>query len=158
MTESKDGNMGQFKRFSGESLDGRDLRKWKLWAQAKMAATKDLDRKQRGPWLFRLLDGLALETCEHLTLTQLMEEGGDDHIWKLLEERFPDRLQHDLLAECLKEVFNLAAKDGETMPAWTMGPGELCEVSSQGVGGFSNGSSRLPRSSNRPLFYSTLKK
>lgn len=119
MAEAKDGQTGQFKRFSGESLDGRELRKWKLWAQAKMAATKDLDRKQRGPWVFTLLDGLALETCEHLSLTQLMEEGGDEHIWKLLEERFPDRLQHDLLAECLKEVFNLAAKDGETMPAWT---------------------------------------
>ena len=119
MAEPQGGQNGQFKRFSGENLDGRELRKWKLWAQAKMAATKDLDRKQRGPWVFTLLDGLALETCEHLTLVQLMEEGGDEHIWKLLEERFPDRLQHDLLAECLKEVFNLAAKDGETMPAWT---------------------------------------
>ena len=42
--ESKDGLSGQFKRFSGESLDGKELRKWKLWAQAKMAAMRELDK------------------------------------------------------------------------------------------------------------------
>ena len=119
MAEPKtDGNYGQFKRFTGENLCGKELRKWKLWAEAKMAASKDLTDKQRGPWVFTLLDGLALETVEHLTLEQLSEDKGDRHIWKLLEERFPDKLQHDLLAECLKEVFNLQATEGETMASW----------------------------------------
>eukprot|EP00435_Cladocopium_sp_Y103_P016924 s2219_g4.t1 len=112
------GGTGQFKRFSGENLDGKELKKWKLWAQAKMAATKDLTGKQKGPWVFTLLDGLALETVEHLTLEQLVEENGDSHIWTALEERFPDKLKHDHLAEYLSEVFNLAAREGENMAAW----------------------------------------
>ena len=119
MAESKsDSSAGQFKRFSGESLDGKELKKWKLWAQAKMAATRDLASKQRGPWVFTLLDGLALETVEHLTLDQLTEEEGDKYVWSALEERFPDKLKHDHLAECLHEVFQLAAKEGENMATW----------------------------------------
>ena len=113
-----DSGGGQFKRFSGESLDGKELKKWKLWAQAKMAATKDLSEKQRGPWVFTLLDGLALETVEHLTLEQLTEVGGDQYVWAALEERFPDKLKHDHLAECLHEVFQLAAREGENMASW----------------------------------------
>ena len=78
MAEAKaDGGNGQFKRFSGENLDGKELKKWKLWAQAKMASTRDLSKAQKGPWVFTLLDGLALETVEHLTLAQLMEDDGD---------------------------------------------------------------------------------
>eukprot|EP00435_Cladocopium_sp_Y103_P056355 s943_g19.t1 len=116
--KSDAGGGGQYKRFSGESLDGKELKKWKLWAQAKMAATKDLTEKQRGPWVFTLLDGLALETVEHLTLEQLTEKDGDAHIWTALEERFPDKLKHDHLAECLHEVFQLAAREGENMASW----------------------------------------
>lgn len=119
MAEAKaDGGNGQFKRFSGENLDGKELKKWKLWAQAKMASTRDLSKAQKGPWVFTLLDGLALETVEHLTLAQLMEDDGDSHIWQALEERFPDKLKHDHLAECLSEVFNLTAKEGENMAGW----------------------------------------
>ena len=110
---------GNNRRFSGESLDPRELRRWRLWAEARMASTKDMAKQHRGPFVFCLLDGLALEACEHLTLEKLKEEDGDKHIWAALEERFPDRLSHDWLAECLKEVFELAAKDGETMAAWT---------------------------------------
>lgn len=56
-----------------------------------------------------LLDGLALETVEHLTLEQLTEVDGDKHIWSALSEWFREKLQHDLLAECLSKVFNLNA-------------------------------------------------
>eukprot|EP00435_Cladocopium_sp_Y103_P008629 s763_g2.t1 len=103
-SKSSDGQQGQYKRFSGAALDGKELRKWRLWCEAKMASQKDMESKQRGPWVFTLLDGLALETVEHLTIDTLTKENGDKEIWKLLEERFPDKLQHDLLAECLKEV------------------------------------------------------
>ena len=116
--KSADGQSGQYKRFSGASLDGKELRKWRLWCEAKMASQKDMELKQRGPWVFTLLDGLALEAVEHLTIEQLTKEDGDKEIWKILEERFPDKLQHDLLAECLKEVFSLAARDGESMAEW----------------------------------------
>ena len=32
---------------------------------------------------------------------------------------FPDKLKHDWLAECLKEVFTLSQSEGETIVAWT---------------------------------------
>ena len=101
-----------------ESL-GWEFRRWRLWAEAKMASTKDMAPTHRGPFVLCLLDGLALEAVEHLTLDRLKEENGDKHIWQALEERFPDRLSHDWLAECLKEVFDLSARDSETMSAWT---------------------------------------
>ena len=117
MASSSDGYGGQ-RRFSGDSLDPKEYRRWRLWALAKMAATKDLQATQRGPFVFCLLDGLALETTEHLTLDKLREENGDKHIWALLDERFPDKLAHDHMAECLKEVFELHANDNEGIVAW----------------------------------------
>ena len=39
--------------------------------------------------------------------------------WTLLEEIFPDKLKHDHLAECLREVFALQAKEGESVAEWT---------------------------------------
>lgn len=84
-----------------------------------MASLKDLDQKQRGPWVFTLLDGLALETVEHMTIEQLTADDGDERIWTLLEEIFPDKLKHDHLAECLREVFALQAKEGESLAEWT---------------------------------------
>ncbi|CAE7416880.1 GIP, partial [Symbiodinium pilosum] len=43
------------KRFSGEEEDvGKQLRRWKAWALAKQMTVKDLQKTQRGPWLFTL--------------------------------------------------------------------------------------------------------
>ena len=114
---TSDGYGGQ-RRFSGESLDPQEYGRWRLWALAKMASMKDLASTQRGPYVFCLLDGLALETVEHLTLDKMREENGDKHLWQCLDERFPDKLAHDHMAECLKEVFELHAQDGETTAAW----------------------------------------
>ena len=81
-----------FKRFSGEDEDaGKALKKWKAWATAKMLTVKDLSKAQRGPWLFTLLDGKALEACEHMTLDEMSAEDGDAKIWKLLADRFPEK-------------------------------------------------------------------
>ena len=117
MASSSDGSAGM-KRFSGESLDPKEYRRWRLWALAKLASMKDMQPGQRGPFIFCLLDGLALETVEHLTLDKMREENGDKHIWAALDERFPDKLAHDHLAECLKEVFELQAVEGESIAAW----------------------------------------
>ena len=58
-----------------------------------MAAQKDLQPHQLGPSVFCLLDGTDLEIAKHLTLDQLKKENGDKHLWN---ERFPDKLKHDL--------------------------------------------------------------
>ena len=114
-----DKDFGNNKRFNGDALDPLEYRRWKLWVEARMASQKDFSAAQRGPFVFCLLDGTALETVEHVTLEQLKQDGGDKHIWAALDARFPDRLKHDWLAECLKEVFTLAQGDGETVVTWT---------------------------------------
>ena len=118
-SDSKDGNGGQYKRFSGNDLDSKAYKQWKLWAKAKMLSMKDMLKTQRGPFVYCLLDGLALETVEHVKLEQLAEENGDEVLWAALDARFPDKLQHDHMAECLKEVFQLGPRDGESIAEWT---------------------------------------
>ena len=110
---------GTLKRFSGEDEDpGKALKRWKAWALAKLMTVKDLQKSQRGPWLFTLLDGRALEACEHLRLEDIAKEDGDAAIWDLLHSRFPEKEQHDQMGEALGEVFALAARDGESMKEW----------------------------------------
>ena len=118
-SDSKDGGGGQYKRFSGNDLDSKAYKQWKLWAKAKMLSMKDMQKTQRGPFVYCLLDGLALETVEYVKLEQLAEENGDEVLWAALDARFPDKLQHDHMAECLKEVFQLGPRDGESIAEWT---------------------------------------
>lgn len=71
------GETSGHRRFNGESLDPREFRRWRLWAEAKMASTKDMAPTHRGPFVLCLLDGVALEAVEHLTLDRLKEENGE---------------------------------------------------------------------------------
>ena len=83
------------KRFNGEDDDaGKQLRRWRAWAQAKMMTMKDLQEKQKGPWIYTLLDGKAWDAVEHVTLEDLAKEDGHIQLWKLLELRFPEREPH----------------------------------------------------------------
>lgn len=115
--ENKEGSNN--KRFSGNDLDGKAYRQWKLWAKAKMLSMKDISKNQKGPFVYCLLVGVALEAVEHLQLEDLTKDDGDSLIWQALDERFPDKMQHDHMAECLREVFSLAPREGETMTEWT---------------------------------------
>lgn len=83
-----------------------------------MMTVKDLKDKQRGPWIYTLLEGRALECCEHLSLDDLAAEDGERKLWQLLEGRFPEREALDLMGESLGEVFGLAAKDNESTKEW----------------------------------------
>ena len=55
-----------------------------------------------------------------MKLGDLAQENGDEVIWTALDSRFPEKLQHDHLAECLKEVFHLSPSEGKTMAEWTV--------------------------------------
>ena len=108
------------RRFNGEEDDpGKQLKRWKAWAQAKMITMKDLSPKQQGPWLLTLLEGKAWDAVEHLELNDLHQERGAEMLWRLLSERFPEKEPHDQMGEALGEVFALAASDSETMQFWT---------------------------------------
>lgn len=108
------------RRFNGEDEEaGKVLKRWKMWCMAKLLTMKDMTSKNRGAWIYTLLDGKALECCEHLTLDDLTSEQGERNLWDLLEQRFPEKEPLDLMGESLGEVFGLAAKDGESSKDWT---------------------------------------
>jgi len=80
------------KRFGGEEEDpGKQLKKWRTWALAKMMTFKDFKKESRGPWLLTLLDGKAWDAVEHLSLTELATADGERMLWETLSDRFPDR-------------------------------------------------------------------
>ena len=107
------------KRFNGEDDDsGKQLKKWRTWAMAKMATMKDLQKAQRAPWLFTLLEGRAWDACEHFTLEQLSSEDGEKQLWQVLTDRFPDKEATDLMGEALGEAFSLCAQEGESIKQW----------------------------------------
>ena len=107
------------KRFSGDGEDpGKDLKKWKQWATAKILTLKDCKETQQGPWLYTLLDGAAWDAVEHLDIDEIAKAGGAQRIWTILQKRFPEKEPHDQMGEALGEVFSLAATDGETGKQW----------------------------------------
>ncbi len=107
------------RRFNGEDDDaGKQLKRWKAWAMAKMATLKDLKKEQRAPWIFTLLDGAAWECCEHFTLQELSSENGEKDLWATLEDRFPQKEPADLMGEALGEAFGLSGVENETMKQW----------------------------------------
>ena len=94
---------------NGELDDpGKELRRCKAWAQAKLMTLDKLTEKQRGPRLFTLLSGAACEAVEHFTLEELASETGAEQIWKALHASFPEKEKHDQMGEVLGEVFSLA--------------------------------------------------
>ena len=95
------------------------LKRWKLWAKAKLLTFKGFRAEQRGPWLFTLLEGKAWDACEHLSLEDLSKEGGEEALWKILEPRFPEKEPYDQMGEALGAVFALAAKENEDLKSWT---------------------------------------
>ena len=88
------------RRFNGEDEDpGKALKRWKLWAKAKLMTLKDFKKEQRGPWLFTLLEGKAWDACEHLSLDELAKESGEEALWELLHSRFPEKEPYDQMGE-----------------------------------------------------------
>ena len=116
---------GPIKFFSGESDDGREYRRWKTWCMNKMLTMDKLAKSARGAFIMTLLSGKALETVEHLEPGDYQRDSGDDVIWKLLDARYPKLEVADELGETLTDVFNLRAKEGETMKQWTSRASEL---------------------------------
>ena len=60
---SNDKDFGNSKRFTGDALDPLEYRRWRLWVEARMAAQKDMQPQQRGPFVFCLLDGTGVGDC-----------------------------------------------------------------------------------------------
>eukprot|EP00435_Cladocopium_sp_Y103_P076318 s154_g90.t1 len=104
--------------FSGESEDYREYKRWKLWLVNKFQTLDKLPKDARGSYLFTCLTGKALETVEHVDPSEYQKEGGEKVLLKLLDARFPERDESDELGEVLNEVFNLRAREGESLRSW----------------------------------------
>ena len=57
---------GGLRHFSGESEDSKEYKRWKLWISNKLLTLDKLTAEARGPYVFTLLTGKALEAVEHL--------------------------------------------------------------------------------------------
>eukprot|EP00435_Cladocopium_sp_Y103_P035287 s382_g9.t1 len=124
-TSSSDPAGGGVRYFSGESEDYREYRRWKLWLVNKFQTLDKLPKEARGSYLFTCLSGKALETVEHVDPSTYQKDGGDTLLLKLLDARFPERDETDELAEVLNEVFNLRAREGESLRSWISRATEL---------------------------------
>ena len=106
---------GGIRCFSGESEDYKEYKRWKLWLVNKFQTLDRLPAEARGSYLFTCLTGKALETVEHVDPSEYQKLDGEKVLLKMLDARFPERDETDELGEVLNEVFNLRAKEGETL-------------------------------------------
>ena len=117
MAESGDRGL---KRFSGEGDDpGKALRQWRSWATAKMWTMKDLNPKPTCTLDLYPVRRSRLGGGRTSDIGKPCVEGGDADLWKVLEDRFPEKEATDLMGEALGEVFALSASEGETAKQWT---------------------------------------
>ena len=66
-----------------------------------------------------MLQGRALEIVEHLKPEEYQKEGGEDVLFKLLDQRWPEKDRHDEMGETIAEVFALRGKEGESLRQWS---------------------------------------
>lgn len=109
---------GGLRHFSGENEDGKEYKRWKLWIGNKLLTLDKLTAEARGPFVFTLLTGKALEAVEHLDPASYRCKDGEQALFKVLDRRFPEKDQSDELAEVLNDIFSLRVKDGETLRQW----------------------------------------
>ena len=113
-----DGQGGPIRIFSGESEDAQEYKRWKTWVQNKLLTLDKLPAKAKGAYIYTLLSGKALECIEHLEATDYQKEDGDQVIWTLLDQRFPQKDKTDEMGESLGKIFALRAQEGESLKTW----------------------------------------
>ena len=107
------------KYFSGgDDVDHREYKRWKQWVINKMNVMEKLPREARGSFVWTLLQGRALEIVEHLSDADYQKEGGDQVIFQLLDERWPQKERSDEMGEHISEIFSLKAREGESVRQW----------------------------------------
>lgn len=102
---ANDGPGGPLRFFSGETEDTKEYRRWKIWVQNKLMTLDKLPKSAKGAYIYTLLAGKALECVEHLEPSEYQREDGDQVLWKLLDQRFPQKDKTDELGETLGKIF-----------------------------------------------------
>lgn len=113
---------GYVRRFSGESQDAqREYRRWKRWSRAHLNVqkAKGVPEEALGSLLFTLLDGAALRAFDSVPMDRIEAVGGQQVVYEVLDDRFPEEAGHDRIGEVLDNVFDLKVERGETTAVFT---------------------------------------
>ena len=117
---------GSARVFSGENEDGKEYKKWKVWVTNKLPTLDSkVSEKARGAYVYTLLSRKALERVEHLEPSEYQVKDGEQKLFALLDERFPQKDASDEMSETLTQVFNLKAAEGESLKVWISRATEL---------------------------------
>eukprot|EP00435_Cladocopium_sp_Y103_P015753 s1700_g3.t2 len=119
MTEAKEGYV---RRFSGESQDAqKEYRRWKRRSRAYLTVqrSKGVPDEALGSLLFTLLDGAALRAFDAVSMDQIEAAGGQQIVYEVLDDRFPEEASHDRIGEVLDNIFDLKVERGETTAVFT---------------------------------------
>jgi hypothetical protein len=112
-TASAEGQGGPLRFFSGETEDTKEYRRWKVCARNKFLTLDKLSSTAKGAYIYTLLSGKALECIWSRPSIK-----GEDILWNLLDQRFPQKDKTDELGDALGKVSLLRSNDGETLKAW----------------------------------------
>eukprot|EP00438_Fugacium_kawagutii_P020699 Skav229155 [mRNA] locus=scaffold2275:264912:272030:- [translate_table: standard] len=110
------------RRFSGEGANPqKDYKQWRRWARAYLTVQKARGVKEEalGSLLFTLLDGAALRAFDSHGMDELEQPGGQDVIYQILDERFPEETTQDRIGEVLDNIFELKVEKHESTAAYT---------------------------------------
>ena len=115
-------NESAIRRFNGDGQDPqKDYKLWKRWSRAYLAVqrAKGTDENVFGAMLFTMLDGTALRAFDAVNMDDLEQSGGQDLVYQVLDERFPEEAVHDRLGEVLDKIFDLKVEKGESTSGYT---------------------------------------
>ena len=113
---------GMVRRFDGDGANPqKEYERWKRWSRAYLTVqkAKGVPEEAFGSMLYTLLDGTALRTFDSTPMDQIEQPGGQDLIYSLLDERFPEEASHDRLGQVLDTIFDLKVEKGETTATYT---------------------------------------
>ena len=82
---------------------------WKRWARAGLAFRKagGMPTEALGPWMYTLLDGQAALALESIDIKDMCTKGGEELVFRELDQRFPDKVAADRTGEPMEEAFGL---------------------------------------------------
>ena len=90
-----------------------------MWVTNKLLTLDSkVSEKARGAYVYTLLSRKALERVEHLEPSEYQVKDGEQKLFALLDERFPQKDASDEMSETLTQVFNLKALEGESLKVW----------------------------------------
>ena len=72
-----------------------------------------------GPWIYTLLDGQSALALESIEIKGMCTDGGEELVFRELDQRFPDKVAADRMGEDMEEAFGLEIMKNETTEAFT---------------------------------------